>query len=150
MKNKIFCIVIIASICFTFSSCAKTFDNDSNKTETDSSYSQLTNNQINEQTQNSNSLEYNGKKVKDIILNLLDSKISMGTENAEDLLNIEELSKPVDVNLNMQIGKIIIVYTDDSEYEFGKIFIGTKNNYYLQIERNGKTNSYELNDEIAY
>lgn len=146
MKNKIICIVIIASICFAFSSCATTSDNDSTKNKTDSSYSQSTNNE-----QNNVSLEYDGKKVKDIVLNLLDSKISMGTENVEELLHIEDSCEPVDVKLNMQIGKIIIVYNDDSEYDYGKIYIGNSGNkYYLQTEKNGKTNIYELDDNLTH
>lgn len=145
MKNKIICIILITSICFAFSSCTKV-DNNSNQTTVDSNYSQSTEK---ENQQKSNLLEYNGKKVKDIILDLLDSKASIGTENAEDLLNIEALSNPVDAKLNMQIGEIIIVFTDDSEYEFGKVFIGANNNYYLQIEGKDTANIYELNDKIS-
>ncbi|MCM1284719.1 MAG: hypothetical protein NC213_10545 [Acetobacter sp.] len=147
MKNKVICIVIIISFCFAFSSCAKNSDTDNSKTRNDSSYSQSTDDT---NQQSNTSLEYDGKKVKDVVLNLLDSKTSMGTDNVEELLHIEDFCEPVDVKLNMQIGKIVIIYNDDSEYNFGKIYIGNTNNkYYLQIERNGTTNIYELNDDIT-
>lgn len=137
--------MLITSICLTFSSCTKADDKIS-KTTSNSDYSLSTENKI---EQKKNVLEYNKKQVKDITLELLDSKTSLGTANAKDLLDIENSAKPVDVNLNMQIGRIIIVFIDDSEYEFGKIFTGINNHYYLQIENKDKTNIYELNDKIA-
>lgn len=142
--------MLITSICLTFSSCTKADDKIS-KTTSNSDYSLSTETQTTENKieQKKNVLEYNKKQVKDITLELLDSKTSLGTANAKDLLDIESSAKPVDVNLNMQIGRIIIVFTDDSEYEFGKIFTGRNNHYYLQIENKDKTNIYELNDKIA-
>jgi hypothetical protein len=121
------------------------------QSQTNANYSQKSiEDNTSEYNSDKKSFKFNNKSVKDIVIKLLDSEISLGTDNAEELLNVNNLYSPVDVEPNMQIEEIIIIFDDDSNYEFGKIFLGNNNNkYYLQIENDGEVLTYELNENIT-
>lgn len=150
-------ILILLSIlfCFAFSSCTSS-KNIEEKTDATNANSIISNNSKSEKQKNSifpnndnndikNEVTFQNKKVSNIQLDFNGYRTNLGTEDAQELFNLESLEEAESTEFGMELGSIIIIYENGDEEQFANVYIGKDKDFYLQLE-NDNSKTYKLAD----
>lgn len=149
--KKILLTILCVFISLTFISCAKeTPDkNDNATTEKDEIISSNIPEDEDESTNDVN-LEYKGKSVIKVRLNSsAKMNIDIDAEMLKELENAENDTTIPDATLDMALGTVEIIYSDESTETIGTVYIGSDKALYLKFNNNkNKDAAYKLQESI--
>ena len=153
--KKIILILLSILFCFSFSSCTSSKNIEGKPDVTDGN-SVISNNSNIEKQKNSTSqnndnndikdkVTYQNKTVSNIQLDFNGYRTNLGTEDAQELFNLESLEEAESAEFGMELGSIIIIYENGDEERFANVYMGKDKDFYLQLE-NDNSKTYKLAD----
>ena len=139
---------------FTFISCSKDNTSENNENLTSkvnniiSSDDSKSDNEVNEETD----LKYKDKPVSEVKINSsLGINIDVDAETLKALENAENDTAVPDVTLDMPLGTVEMIYTDETTETIGTVYLGEDKALYLKFENNkNKDAAYKLSDSCLF
>ncbi|MGN0004830.1 MAG: hypothetical protein ACI37Z_02470 [Candidatus Gastranaerophilaceae bacterium] len=155
MKKKLMIIFSLFLICLTLASCSNAQNENKKDNDSNSSSNIVSTNQNNddsqsltENTDTNANVKYDNKVVESIYVEFNGTKIPVESDDPRPLLEIESNSEPIDVKSKLELGSVMLVYDNGETYNFGTVFIGEDDGYYIKITHNDSSKMYKLADDF--